>query len=84
MKTNKLFNLLGKNAEGKIIKINLEEITTLPELKSAFKMNVDVKDRIKVDISDNGLTKLMQFIFFCGKENGFYVMGTHVTQPQKS
>ena len=42
MKTNKLFNLLGKNGEGKIIKINLEEITTLPELKSAFKMNVDV------------------------------------------
>jgi ParB family chromosome partitioning protein len=57
MKTNKLFNLLGKNAEGKIIKINLEEITTLPELKSAFKMNVDVKDRIKVDISDNGFNK---------------------------
>jgi len=57
MKTNKLFNLLGKNVEGKIIKINLEEITTLPELKSAFKMNVDVKDRIKVDISDNGFNK---------------------------
>lgn len=57
MKTNKLFNLLGKNAEGKIIKINLEEITTLPELKSAFKMNVDVKDRIKVDISENGFNK---------------------------
>lgn len=57
MKTNKLFNLLGKNAEGKIIKINLEEITTLPELKSAFKMNADVKDRIKVDISENGFNK---------------------------
>ena len=57
MKTNKLLNLLGKNTEGKIIKINLEEITTLPELKSAFKINVEVKDRIKADIAENGFNK---------------------------
>ena len=68
MKTNKLLNILDKKKEGKIIKINMEEITTLPELKSAFKMNEEVKDRIKADMSENGFNKAHAIHIFMWKE----------------
>lgn len=57
MKQNIITNLFEKNIEGKIIKINLEEITLLPELKNAFRMDEDVKNRIKADMAANGFSK---------------------------
>ena len=57
MKQNIISNLFDKNIEGKIIKINLEEISLLPELKNAFKMDEDVKNRIKLDMHINGFNK---------------------------
>ena len=57
MKQNIISTLFDKNIEGKIIKINLEEITLLPELKNAFKMDIDVKNRIKADMAANGFSK---------------------------
>lgn len=57
MKQNIISNLFEKNIEGKIIKINLDEITLLPELKNAFKMDEDVKNRIKLDMHINGFNK---------------------------
>lgn len=55
-KTN-ILSFLDKNQEGKIIKINLDEITMLPELKDAFHMDIEVKERIKSDMSANGFNK---------------------------
>ena len=56
MKQNKqLFN--RQNKDGKIIKIKLYEITTIPELEKAFNMDSAVKDRIKEDMSINGYSK---------------------------
>ena len=56
MKQNKqLFN--RQNKDGKIIKIRIDEITTIPELEKAFNMDSAVKDRIKEDMSINGYSK---------------------------
>lgn len=54
---NTLLSFLDKNQEGKIIKINLDEITMLPELKDAFHIDAEVKDRIKSDMVANGFSK---------------------------
>ena len=74
MKQNIITNLFDKNIEGKIIKINLDEISLLPELKNAFKMDEDVKNRIKLDMHITDLTKLIQFIFLGGRKNGSCAM----------
>lgn len=54
---NTLLSFLDKNQEGKIIKINLDEITMHPELKDAFHIDAEVKDRIKSDMAANGFSK---------------------------
>ena len=43
--------------DGKIIRIRLNEITTIPELEKAFHMDSAVKDRIKEDMQINGFSK---------------------------
>ncbi|MBR4321793.1 ParB/RepB/Spo0J family partition protein [Treponema sp.] len=67
-KTN-ILAFLDKDREGKIIKINLDEITMQSELKNAFHMNIDVKDRIKADIAENGFSKAHPIHIFKWKEN---------------
>mgnify|MGYP003291220019 CR=1 FL=1 len=57
MKQNLISTIFDKNIEGKIIKINLEEISLLSELKNAFKMDEEVKNRIKLDMHINGFSK---------------------------
>ena len=69
MKQNAIFNLLNKNKEGKIIKIRVEEITMLPELQNAFRMDAEVKDRIKVDIKENGFSKAHPIHIFRWENN---------------
>lgn len=51
------FSFFDKNKEGNVIKIKLEEITMRPELKDAFHMDSNVKDRIKADMVANGFNK---------------------------
>ena len=43
--------------DGKIIRIRLNEIKTIPELEKAFHMDPAVKDRIKEDMQINGFSK---------------------------
>ncbi len=69
MKQNKIFSFFDKSQEGKIIKIKLEEITMLPELKNAFHMDTEVKDRIKADISENGFSKAHPIHIFRWNDN---------------
>lgn len=57
MTTNIITTFLNKTQQGSILKIKLEEITTLPELASEFNMDVTVKDRIKEDMATNGFNK---------------------------
>lgn len=57
MTNNIITSFFNKTQGGKIIKIKLEEITTLPELASAFKIDSTVKDRIKADMVANGFSK---------------------------
>lgn len=67
-KTN-ILAFLDKDREGKIIKINLDEITMQSELKKAFCMDEAVKDRIKTDMSENGFNKGHPIHIFKWKEN---------------
>lgn len=57
MTTNIITTFLNKTQKGSILKIKLEEITTLPELASVFKIDSTVKDRIKEDMATNGFNK---------------------------
>lgn len=43
--------------DGQIIKIQLNEITTIPELENVFSMDSEVKNRIKQDMVINGFSK---------------------------
>lgn len=57
MTPNKIMNFFEKSKDGKIIRIKIDEITTLPELENAFHMDKDVKERIKADMAENGFNK---------------------------
>lgn len=70
-KTN-LLSFLDKNKDGKIVKIKIDEITTLPELENAFHMDEDVKNRIKNDIAENGFNKAHAIHIF--QWNGKWVL----------
>lgn len=63
---------LGKTKKDEIIKIPLEEIKLLPELQNAFRMDTDVKDRIKTDMAENGFNKAHPIHLF--KWEGHFVL----------
>ena len=50
----RLDSFFEKITENKIIKVRLDELNFHPELEQAFKINEDVKNRIKDDIKENG------------------------------
>ncbi len=57
MKHAIIYNFFKKYKEGDIIKINPAEIKKIPELQNVFRIDLDVKDRIKDDMSINGFSK---------------------------
>lgn len=57
MKHIQLLNFFKNYKEGDIIKINPAEIKKIPELKDVFKIDSDVKERIKDDMRLNGFSK---------------------------
>lgn len=57
MTTNIITTFLNKTRKGSIIRVKLEDIYTIPELASAFHIDVAVKDRIKEDMATNGFNK---------------------------
>lgn len=57
MKHSILINFFKNYKEGDIIKINPAEIKKIPELQNVFRIDLDVKDRIKDDMSINGFSK---------------------------
>ena len=57
MKPIQLLNFFKNYKEGDIIKINPAEIVKIPELQNVFRMDLDVKNRVKDDMSINGFSK---------------------------
>ena len=57
MKHAIIYNFFKNYKEGDIIKINPAEIQKIPELQNVFRIDLDVKDRIKDDMSVNGFSK---------------------------
>ena len=57
MKHAIIYNFFKNYKEGDIIKINPAEIKKIPELQNVFRIDLDVKDRIKDDMSINGFSK---------------------------
>lgn len=57
MTTDIITIFLNKTQKNSIIRVKLNDITTIPELASAFHMDVTVKDRIKEDMATNGFNK---------------------------
>ena len=57
MKHAIIYNFFKNYKEGDIIKINPAEIIKIPELQNVFRIDLDVKDRIKDDMSINGFSK---------------------------
>ena len=57
MQHARILNFFKNYKEGDIIKINPVEIKKIPELQNVFKIDLDVKDRIKDDMSVNGFSK---------------------------
>ena len=57
MKHAIIYNFFKNYKEGDIIKINPTEIKRIPELQNVFRIDIDVKNRIKDDMSVNGFSK---------------------------
>ena len=57
MKHAIIYNFFKNYKEGDIIKINPAEIQKIPELQNVFRIDLDVKDRIKDDMAVNGFSK---------------------------
>lgn len=57
MKHAIIYNFFKNYKEGDIIKINPAEIKKIPELQNVFRIDLDVKDRIKDDMAVNGFSK---------------------------
>ena len=57
MKHAIIYNFFKNYKEGDIIKINPAEIKKIPELQNVFRIDLDVKDRIKDDMAINGFSK---------------------------
>ena len=57
MKHAIVLNFFKKYKEGDIIKINPAEIQKIPELQNVFRIDLDVKNRIKDDMRINGFSK---------------------------
>ena len=57
MKHAIIYNFFKNYKEGDIIKINPAEIQKIPELQNVFRIDLDVKDRIKDDMAINGFSK---------------------------
>ncbi len=57
MKHAIIYNFFKNYKEGDIIKINPSEIHKIPELQNVFRIDVEVKERIKDDMSINGFSK---------------------------
>ena len=70
-KTSKTIKAIKKCfiKDGKIIRIHLKEITTIPELEKAFHMDSSVKGRIKDDMSKNGFSKAKPIHIFWWEEH---------------
>ncbi len=57
MKHARIPSFFKNYKEGDIIKINPAEIQKIPELQNVFRIDLDVKDRIKDDMRINGFSK---------------------------
>ncbi|MBR2506160.1 MAG: hypothetical protein IKB70_04445 [Bacilli bacterium] len=80
MTTNIITTFLNKTQKGSIIRVKLEDIYTIPELASAFHIDVAVKDRIKEDMTINGFSKAHPIHIFRWEENGYSAMVTQGIQ----
>ncbi len=65
-----IINLFKNYKEGDIIKINPAEIQKIPELQNVFKIDLDVKERIKDDMRINGFSKSHPIHVFKWKIDG--------------
>ena len=57
MKHAIIYNFFKNYKEGDIIKINPAEIQKIPELQNVFRIDLDVKNRVKDDMAVNGFSK---------------------------
>lgn len=64
-----------KEIENKIIKIPLNKVNLIPELKNAFEMSEEVKNRIKDDIEKNGFSKAKPIHIFWWDEKWCLIDG---------
>lgn len=75
MKQNKIKNFLVSSMTGKIIKLPVSEIHKLPDLEQVFKMDPEVRDRIRDDIKKNGFSKAHPVHVFFWQEKWCLVDG---------